>query len=84
MTIERELEVQPITSYLTKLVVSTHFKAREHQSQRTITNARSSIRTITRARTKKLTPQEELEQWITREDLNDEAYPQVTTENQKS
>src|SRR5262249_2740077 len=65
-----------------KLVVNAHQKAKEHQSQRTITNARNAVRTNTRARTMKATPQEELEQWLTREGLSSEPHPEVTTGSQ--
>ena len=61
--IERELKIQSIMSYLTKLIVNANLKEGQHQSQRTISDTRNLIRVNARARKiKRLTPQEQLEQ----------------------
>ena len=61
--IERELKIQSITSYLTKLIVNANLKEGQHQSQRTISDTRNLIRVNARARKiKRPTSQEQLEQ----------------------
>ena len=61
--IERELKIQLITSYLTKLIVNANLKEGQYQSQRTISDTRNLIRVNARARKiKRLTSQEQLEQ----------------------
>jgi len=85
IVVEKELEVQPITSYLTKLVVNANLKEREYQAQRTISNIQNLIRANARAkRIKRPTPQEELKQWLIREGLNNEEQQQVTPRREEN
>lgn len=83
LVIEKELEIQPITSYLTELVVSAHQKEKEQEMHQLVKNMREKLLANTRARgTKRLTPQEELEKWISREGLNQSPQPSGTPSDQ--
>ena len=85
MIIERELKIQSITSYLTKLIVNVNLKEGQHQSQRTISDTRNLIRVNARARKiKRPTPQEQLEQWLTLEGLNNESSRQATFRSEEN
>ena len=81
--IERELEIQPITSYLTQLVVSAYNKEKEHGTDKVFTKICEIIRTSARAkRRKKLTPYQELDQWTKKEKLTHVPQRNETNGNQ--
>jgi len=80
--VERELEIQPITSHLTQLVVSAYNKEKEHKTDEIVTTICGSIQASARARgRKRLTPYQELAQWITKEKLKDSPQLGATDSN---
>jgi hypothetical protein len=82
ITIEKELELQPLTSHLTQLVVNAHNKEKDTDIDEIVTKICERIVASARANGRKRpTPRQELDQWITKENLTNNAQEDATDGN---